>query len=240
MSLENIVNTECRRCYACVRACPQVSKPTKEFVLGFRRAEKFIHAFAAVLIFLLAATGIFMYHYKAVIPGWQQLGFRAFHAFAGVMLLSAPLLFFLLDRSHFIRAIKNSFRFNAADIAWVKDFWRYLKRPGRNPLPSWKEFNTYHKFWFVYLMTVVPLLGISGFINLIGESAVSPALFGFSSWMHAFFALITDLLVLTHIYFKILRHIFRNIVDMGSSFQNSGNFHYPFLYDPKSGSGKKA
>ena len=48
MALENIVNEECRRCYACVRACPQVSKPTKEFVMGFRRVEKFIHAFTAV------------------------------------------------------------------------------------------------------------------------------------------------------------------------------------------------
>lgn len=240
MSLENIVNTECRRCYACIRACPQVSKPTKEFALGFRRAEKFIHAFTATLIFLLAATGIFMFHYKAVIPGWQQLGFRAFHAFAGVLLISAPLLFFLLDRSHFIRAIKNSFNFGKDDLVWLKDFWRYLKSPGSNPLPSWKEFNTYHKFWFAYLLTIVPVLGITGIINLIGEPAVGSALVGFSSWVHAFFALMTDLLVLTHLYFKLLRHIFRNIVDMGNNYQKTGNFHYPFLYDNRSVYRKKA
>ena len=233
MSLENIVSEDCRRCYACVRACPQVSKSTKEFVLGFRRVEKFIHAFTATLIFLMAATGIFMFHFKTFLPEWQQTGLRVFHSFAGVFLLLVPVLFFLLDRSHFKRALKSSFRFGAADKAWLKDFWRFLKRPGRTPLPNWREFNTYHKFWFVYLMTIVPVLGITGFINLVDGATWGPSL-----WIHAFFALITDLLVITHLYFKILRHVFRNMADMGAQFQKSGNFHYPFLYDPYSANRK--
>ncbi len=240
MALENIVNTECRRCYACVRACPQVSKPTKEFVLGFRRVEKFIHAFTAVLIFALAATGIFLFHYKAIIPGWQQFGFRLLHAFAGVLLLSTPALFFLLDRSHFKRAVINNFRFGKVDIAWVKDFWHFLKSPRKYPLPNWKEFNTYHKFWFAYLLTIVPAMGITGFINLVGEPGVGPFLFAFSFWIHSFFALITDLLVLMHLYFKLLRHIFWNIADMSRSYQKRGHLHYPFLYDPRSENRDKA
>ena len=234
MALENIVNEECRRCYACVRACPQVSKPTKEFVMGFRRVEKFIHAFTAVLIISLAATGIFLFHYKEVIPGWQQFSLRMLHSFVGILLLSTPVLFFLLDRFHFKRAVANSFRFGQEDIAWVKDFWRFLKSPRRHPLPNWKEFNTYHKFWFAYLLTIVPLMGLTGLINLVGEPAAGAVLFTISSWVHTIFALMTDLLVLMHLYFKLLRHIFRNIADMGSSYQKHGHFHFPFLYDPRS------
>lgn len=231
MALENIVDTECRRCYACVKACPQVSKATKEFVMGFRRGEKFVHAFAATLIMFLAASGIFMFHYKEALPVWQQMAFILTHSFAGILLLVVPLLYFLLDRDHLKRALKNAFRFGSEDLVWLRSFGKYLKSPGRQPLPSWHEFNTYHKFWFVYLVIVVPLMGLTGIINLIGEAVLGPVLFGFSSWMHFLFALATDSLVLTHIYFKLLRKIFRNFSDMSQCFQQSGTLHYAFLYD---------
>ena len=238
MALENIVDTECRRCYACVKVCPQVSKATKEFVMGFRRGEKFVHALAASLIVFLAASGIFMFHYKEAVPVWQQMVFKLAHSFAGILLLVVPLLYFLLDRSHLKRALKNVFRFDSEDFNWLKNFGKYLKRPGRQPLPSWHEFNTYHKFWFAYLVVVIPLMGLTGIINLIGEAAVGPVIFGFGSWMHFLFALATDLLFITHIYFKLLRHIFRNISDMNKCYRKNGNLYYPFIYDAKSGLGK--
>lgn len=233
MSLENIVGEECRRCYACVRACPQVGKPTKEFVIGFRRGEKAVHACMAALIFFLMATGIFMFHYKELIPGWQQTIFKFSHAVAGVFLILMPLVYFFVDRAHLKRAVVNSFRFGKADLDWLKDFWAYLKQPGRHPLPNWKEFNTYHKFWFAYLAVMIPVLGVTGLVNLVmGDAA------GISVGLHAFFALTVDLLVLTHLYFKIIRRIFRDISDLKDSFEKKGHLHFPFLYDPKSDSGK--
>jgi cytochrome b subunit of formate dehydrogenase len=236
MSLENIVGPECRRCYACVRTCPQVSKSAKEFVTGFRRGEKVVHAYTATLIFSLAASGIFMFHFKEILPGWQQLVFKLAHTFTGFLLFLAPLLYFYLDRSHMKRALRNVFRFGPEDLVWLKNFWIYLKSPGRRSLPSWNEFNTYHKIWFSYLLTVVPVLGLTGIINWVGEETAGPIVFGFSSWIHFLFALTMDLLILTHIYFKLFRHIFRNISDMRVSYQKSGSLHYPFLYDPKSDS----
>jgi len=235
MALENIVGLECRRCYACIRACPQVEKPVKEFSFGYRRAEKFVHAYAATLIFLLAATGIFIFHYGAIVPGWQRLSVMGVHAFLGFFLLAAPILYFLLDRPHFVRALSSSFRFGREDLNWLKEFWRFIKSPQRKPLPCWKEFNTYHKFWFSYLIVVVPVLGLTGLINFMGESVVGQTLVVSSNWIHALFAMITDALILIHLYFKILRHIFRNIREMGMYFQKKRSLHYPFSYDSKSG-----
>jgi cytochrome b subunit of formate dehydrogenase len=234
MALENIVGPECRRCYACVKACPQVSKSTKEFVLGFRRGEKFVHAYVASLIFFLAATGIFMFHFSEAIPGWQKSVLKLMHTVAGFLLLLAPLVYFRLDRSHMKRALKNVFRFGRADLAWLGSFGIYLKSPGRQQLPSWTEFNTYHKFWFSYLLVILPVLGLTGIINLFGEASFGPMIYDFSYWIHAVFALITDVLVLTHIYFKLLRHIFKNVSDMSQCFQQSRTLHYPFMYDHKS------
>jgi len=206
MALENIVGLECRRCYACIRACPQVEKPVKEFSFGYRRAEKFVHAYAATLIFLLAATGIFIFHYGAIVPGWQRLSVMGVHAFLGFFLLAAPILYFLLDRPHFVRALSSSFRFGREDLNW-----------------------------FSYLIVVVPVLGLTGLINLMGESVVGQTLVVSSNWIHALFAMITDALILIHLYFKILRHIFRNIREMGMYFQKKRSLHYPFSYDSKSG-----
>lgn len=235
MALESIVGMECRRCYACVHHCPQVNKATKEFVLGFRRGEKFTHAYTATLMLLLTITGIFIYHYKAMIPGWQQFGFRWIHLLAGVLLLGAPVWYFFLDRPHLKRALKNVFCFGPEDLVWLKRFGSYLKLPGRHALPSWHEFNTYHKIWYVYLTIVIPVMGLSGIINILGAEAAGPLLAAVSLWIHTIAAVITDLMVLMHIYFKILRVVFRNVSDMGRAFQADGHLHYPFRYDPKSG-----
>lgn len=235
MALENIVASECRRCYACIRACPQVTKSVKEFSLGFRRAERFVHQYTAVLIFLLAATGIFMFHYGVHIPVWQQQGLTLMHAFAGFFLVAAPLLYRLLDRPHFTRALTNSFRFGKQDLTWLKAFFNFIKGPQKNPLPCWKEFNTYHKFWFSYLLLAVPVFGLTGVINLMGESIVGQTWATAGYWLHTVLAMMTDALILVHIYFKLLRHIFRDLLDMSSYFQKERSFHYPFSYRPKSG-----
>lgn len=234
MALENIVGSECRRCYSCIRSCPQVAKTVKEFSIGFRRAEKFVHHYTAVLIFLLATTGIFMFHFGIHIPAWQQQGLTLMHVFAGFFLLAAPLLYWVLDRTHFKRALTNSFRFGKEDLAWLKDFGKFIKRPQSNPLPCWNEFNTYHKFWFTYLLLVVPLFGLTGAINLMGESIVGQAWAATSYWIHSLLAMLTDSLILIHIYFKILRSIFRNITDMGAYYRKEKSLYYSFSYDPKS------
>lgn len=233
MSLENIVGDECRRCYACVRACPQVTKSVKEVAAGFRRAERFVHHYTATLIFLLAATGIFAFHYGEHLPLWQNQGMTLIHAFAGFCLLAAPVLYWLLDRRHFRRALACSFRFGAADRAWLRDFFAFLRSPRRRPLPSWQEFNTYHKFWFAYLATVVPLLGLTGVVNLFDPEVLGAGASGAAYWVHVALAMLTDALVIAHLYFKVLRWIFRNLADMAESFRREGTLHYPFLYHPR-------
>lgn len=234
MFLENTVGDECRRCYRCIQSCPQVSKVTKEFVAGFRRAEKFVHVWVASLIFCLAGSGIFCYHYKEHIPHWQTNAFMTFHVICGFLLLCAPFLYWFLDKHHMKRALKNSFSFGKEDVEWLKGFGKYLVKPGRTPLPNWKEFNTYHKFWFSYLTVMIPILGYTGIMTLLipGEN---PLLAG----THAILALTVDLLVITHIYFKLLRRIFRDTKDMGASYVERKDLQYPFLYSQEAGTRDK-
>lgn len=229
MSLENIVSTECRRCFACVRACPQVSKPVKEKVRGFRRGERIVHNYIAGLIFMLAATGIFLYHYKEVIPSWHHSVFKWSHFSLGILLLLAPLLYYLIDPHHLARAVNHVYDFGKKDLQWLKEFGRFLRHPRSRPLPNWNEFNTYHKFWFAYLSVVIPLMALTGIVNLLEPVTPGPVAAAFS-YIHTTVALMTDLLVITHLYFKLARSIFRDFFDTSRSMQSSGNLDYSTLY----------
>lgn len=232
MALGNIVGNECRRCYGCVLACPQVGKSVKEYASGFRRGEKIVHACIASLMLFLAGTGIFMYHYGHVVPSWHYAILRGLHIAAGVMVVSIPLLYFLLDPRHMKRAYEHAFQFGEQDKLWLREFWAFLKKPFRTPLPYWGEFNTYHKFWYVYLSVVLPVLVLSGLMSAFGRP--DSAATNIALWVHAGFALPTDILVILHIYIKLIRLIVSNTTDIVRSMTKQGDLYYAFLYDPKS------
>ena len=234
MSLENVVGDECRRCFACVRACPQVSKPVKEYVIGFRRAEKIVHTLLAGLIFCLAATGILIYHYGEGIPPIHRGVFRYFHIFLGVVLILAPALYFSLDKKKFKRTFKNAFNFNKNDVQWVKDLWKHLRKPSQYAMPFWGEFNTYQKFWIVYLSCVLPILALTGLIKIFaGLNDTTTAWLTVVMGVHAAAAFCTDILVLMHIYVKYLKNITRICSEMYRRWQGKNDLQYAFLYDPK-------
>ena len=158
MALEAIVGDDCRRCYRCVRSCPQVSKDTKEYVFGFRRTEKFIHVLLAGSIFTLMATGIFLYHYRADIPTFDAGLLGWLHTLAGVLLMLVPILYWKMANGQFRRLLKNSWQWNReADKAWWEEFKAFLRHPcGQGPAP---------------LARIQPLSQVLGMLPLRGHTA---------------------------------------------------------------------
>ena len=234
MSLENIVGLECRRCFACVKACPQVSKPVKEYAAGFRRPEKITHVLLAGLIFCLAATGILIYLYGQGIPPIHRTFYRYIHIVLGLALLLTPALYYLLDRKHFQRTFKNAFKFGSDDIKWAKNLWAHLKSPRRYAMPFWGEFNTYQKFWIVYLSCVLPILALTGLIKIFaGLNDTTTGWLVVVMGIHAAAAFCTDVLVVTHIYVKYLKNIPRICADLYRCWREKKHLQYAFLYDPK-------
>jgi ferredoxin len=230
MSLENIVEEECRRCYRCVRACPQVTPGVKEYATGFRRAEKFVHASLATLIFTLMVTGIFLYHYKMHIPELHAGFYGVIHKLAGILLIILPAVYYLVDKNHFRRLLDGAWKKPLGNGAWFGQLKTFLRHPFRDALPAWTEFNPYHKFWIRYLCCALPILALTGIGNFLGEAALGKSLYGVCGGLHSLVALCTDLLILLHLYLKLLRFLCRNIGDMFRNWRGRGDFHYPFLY----------
>ena len=154
-----------------------------------------------------------------------------------VLLMLVPILYWKMANGQFRRLLKNSWQWNReADKAWWEEFKAFLRHPVGKVLPHWREFNPYHKFWVCYLCVAIPLLAVTGIINFF-----SPTMPGEGGWavfyaIHSLVALCTDLLIITHLYFKLLRFLIRTTADMYKSWKKTGTFHYPFIYDQKKSS----
>ncbi len=234
MSLEAIVGDECRRCYRCVQNCPQVNKETREYAFGFRRGEKFAHTLLACGIFTLMSTGIFLYHYRPMIPEVHSALLTFLHILAGIVIILLPFIYRKVDGRHFKRLLKSAWNWKDSredDKAWWKEFRAFLRHPIRNTLPRWREFNPYHKFWICYLCVALPILVVTGIGNFLDKGVLGEGLYNVCYGIHSFVALCTDLLVLTHLYFKLLRWIIRTCGDMYRSWKQSSTFNYPYLYN---------
>ena len=109
-----------------------------------------------------------------------------------------------------------------------------MKKTSRYPMPFWGEFNTYQKFWIVYLSCVLPVLAVTGLIKIFAGLDDTTTLW---LWVvmgfHAVAALCTDVLVLLHIYVKYLKNIPRICGEMYRRWRAKRDLQYAFLYDPK-------
>mgnify|MGYP005847399123 CR=1 FL=1 len=89
MLLEHVVADECRRCYRCVAACPQVSRPIKDYVRGFRRIERVSHWDLLASYLILMSTGIVINHWGNGLPEDLRFALGALHRLFTVGLVSA-------------------------------------------------------------------------------------------------------------------------------------------------------
>ena len=233
MALENIVADECRRCYDCVRNCPQVGKSVKEYVLGFRRAEKIVHTLLAGFILTLIGSGVLRFHFGEALTPAEDALVRGLHITGGLALLLVPAVYALLDRSHFTRMWRRALRFGSSDLDWFKRLGRHLLRPDRQVMPYWGEFSPYQRFWYLYVTFAGAVLGATGIAALFASltSNQPPLTFMLA---HIWTAFVTDILVLLHIYMKYGRNILKTVVDIARGLRRNGSLHYPFIYDNQS------
>lgn len=166
MALEHMVGEECRRCYKCIVACPQVSKSVKEYASAFRRGEKIVHFLTAGLVVFLAATGITLMHYTKYLPGMEIVILRWAHRILGILLLFMPVLYYVLDKKHMVRFLRNILSWKRTDWEWLIALIRHIGNSKRHPMPLRLQFNAGQKAWYLYIICVIfPVIGITGIIQ---------------------------------------------------------------------------
>jgi cytochrome b subunit of formate dehydrogenase len=226
MALEHMVDLECRRCYRCINSCPQVDKPIKEYAASFRRGEKIVHMLVALLIILLAASGIILSHYRSILPSLDVLVLDLAHRVLGVVFLAVPVLYFLLDRKHLVRWLSHVFRWRAADRRWIGSLFRYLKNAEDNPRPYTGEFNPVQKAWYVFITLMIPLMAVTGLILIFGFRSEHTSFYANVKLLHISVAFVTDMLLFIHIYIKYLRKWGLKIYALLKSYKDRKHLNY--------------
>ena len=226
MALEHLVGLECRRCYRCIQSCPQVDKPIKEYAAGFRRGEKVIHMLVAISIVMLALSGMVLSHYRDILPFPEVFLLDVVHRVCGVILLGLPFLYVLLDRKHFLRWLRKVFRWQKADRLWIRMFMRHIKDHRNNPIPYKGEFNPGQKAWYGYITLMIPVMTATGCILLLGFRFAHTAFYVDVKLLHMAVALLTDLLLLVHIYLKYLRNWGLKIYAMVKTYKDKRHLNY--------------
>ena len=242
MNLETLVGEQCRSCYRCIKACPQVSKDIKEYASTFRRGATVMHFITAAIIVLLAATGITFSHWGVYLPAFE-LGFlRWTHRLLGIVFVFLPLLYWYADKRYMLDMLKKVTTWGQKDVQWVKDVARHIAHPDQHELPLKVRFNTAQKAWGFYLLFLVyPILTITGLGQIITRgfqpyvaSEISNPLY-WNIVFHMFFALLTDLGLFLHIYFKYVRNFIIYATDLYKSYSKNKKFDVASLYREEPG-----
>jgi len=215
MLLENVVADECRRCYKCVAACPQVNRPLKDYVRGFRRIERASHWDLLVAYLTLMVTGMLINHWGNEVGFPPDLRFYigVVHRVFTVALVAAPIFLFLFDRHHFTMIAKKALTWSAEDRTWISNTWKWFTTFGKEGQLKRGAYNPGQRFWYIYVPVAIVVFAVTGTIKWLGPQVVGQPLYDSVTLAHVIMAWMTDILVLLHVYLKLIWPILRDFVN---------------------------
>ena len=210
MLLEHVVADECRRCYQCVAACPQVNRSLKDYVRGFRRIERVAHWDLLVSYLVLMVTGIVINHWSEGLPWDLRLILGTTHRVFTVGLLLAPVLLLLYDRRHFLLTLRRAFTWSNDDRIWFRDTWAWLTSGGKTGTLKRGAYNPGQRLWYLYIPIAMLVFATTGSIKWIGDGVFGKGPVEAATLVHVTTAYATDILLLLHIYLKFVWPVLRD------------------------------
>ncbi|MGI5837496.1 MAG: cytochrome b/b6 domain-containing protein [Chloroflexota bacterium] len=193
MLLENVVAEDCRRRYKCIAACPQVDRPIKDYVRGFRRFERLSHWDILVSYLVLMTTGILINHWGNDLPGDLRDYLGVIHRIFTVGLIAGPLLLLLFDPHHFAMAAKKALSWSRKDFEWFKSALVWFRSLGKKGALHRGAFNPGQRFWYIYVPIVILLFAITGALKWLGPDVVGQDVVVAATTAHVVIAFSTDI-----------------------------------------------
>lgn len=212
MLLEHVVAEECRRCYQCVAACPQVNRAMKDYARGFRRIERVSHWDLLVSYLVLMVTGILINHWGTGLPADLRFAFGVAHRVFAVGLLAAPLFLLAFDTHHFCMTTRKAISWSSGDLVWFRDTWAWLKSFGKKGSLKRGAYNPGQRLWYFYVPAAMLVFAVTGTLKWLGPDLVGKATVDTATLIHVTTAVITDVLIVLHIYLKLVWPVLRDVV----------------------------
>ena len=211
MLLEHVVAEECRRCYQCVASCPQVNQAIKDYVRSFRRIERASHWDLLVSYLVLMCTGILINHWGTGLPTDLRFMLGLAHRIFAAGLLAAPVLLFVLDRHHFKMTLSRALTWSAEDRDWFRNTWGWLKSLGKAGALTRGAYNPGQRLWYLYVPAAIVVFAITGAVKFVGPEVLGNGPVTAATTVHLTLAIATDILLVVHIYLKLVWPTLREV-----------------------------
>jgi formate dehydrogenase subunit gamma len=165
----------------------------------FSKGARLFHWTVTTAAIVLAITGLFLY-----VPAFGGLAegsySRIIHRVAAVILVAAPLLFFLSRPSRALHFVKYIFTWGKDDIAWLKAAPDYYFGGDEKKMPPQGEMNSGQKLWAVVAFISVIGFIATGAVMWFAKNSVPAELFLWATIVHDLCFIVAGAMTLVHVY----------------------------------------
>lgn len=165
----------------------------------FSKGARLFHWVVTITAIVLAITGLFLY-----VPAFGSLAedsySRIIHRVAAVILVAAPLLFFMAKPRRSLRFVKHIFTWGKDDIAWLKAAPDYYFGGDEKKMPPQPEMNSGQKLWaMVAFLSVIGFI-VTGAVMWFAKNVIPAELFLWATIVHDLCFIVSGAMTLVHLY----------------------------------------
>jgi formate dehydrogenase subunit gamma len=165
----------------------------------FSAGARWFHWVVTIAAITLAVTGLFLYVHA--FSGLAEHSYsRIIHRIAAVILVAAPLLFFLSRPGRALHFVKYIFTWGKDDIEWLKAAPDYYFGGDERRMPPQGEMNSGQKLWA--LIAFISVIGfiVTGAVMWFAKSVVPAELFLWATIIHDVCFIVAGGMLLVHVY----------------------------------------
>jgi formate dehydrogenase subunit gamma len=165
----------------------------------FSAGARLFHWVVTITALTLAITGLFLW-----VPAFGSLAedsySRIIHRVAAVILVAAPLLFFISRPSRALHFVKYIFTWGKDDIAWLKAAPDYYFGGDEKKMPPQGEMNTGQKLWSLVAFVSVIGFVVTGAVMWFAKNSIPAELFLWTTIIHDLCFIVSASMTLVHLY----------------------------------------
>jgi|PlaIllAssembly_1097288.scaffolds.fasta_scaffold39966_3 formate dehydrogenase subunit gamma len=165
----------------------------------FSKGARLFHWTVTITAIVLAVTGLFLW-----VPAFGSLAedsySRIIHRVAAVILVAAPLLFFISRPGRALHFVKYIFTWGKDDIEWLKAAPDYYFGGDEEKMPPQGEMNTGQKLWSLVAFLSVIGFVVTGTVMWFAKNSVPAELFLWTTIIHDLCFIVSASMTLVHLY----------------------------------------
>jgi cytochrome b subunit of formate dehydrogenase len=162
-----------------------------------------VHWVILVAYLVLMTTGIVVHHWGEQLPTDLRRIVGTVHRTFGIVLVVAPVLWFVFDRDRALMAVRRSLSWSRDDAVWFGDAWRWLTTLGRAGRLERGAFNPGQRAWYLFVPVAIGLLGVTGALKWLGPEVLGDVAVEAATAVHVVAGVATDVLLLLHVWLKL-------------------------------------